>query len=93
MLAAMKPWSAATIRGAANSSGPPMDKIDKKAEQKIGEKALPVEPELVSTASSVHPVLGEVGMKESGEREADMMAGVKSDIVGSQIDICVCRLD
>ncbi|PSK35870.1 Transmembrane protein 69 [Elsinoe australis] len=55
------------------------DKIDHEHERKFGQKKLSAHPEIVSSSSSVHPVFGEVAMKEK-EDDTDMMAGVKSDL-------------
>lgn len=63
------------------SKGPPFDKIDTKAEQELSQKPLEASPETVSLNSSTHPVFGEVGLKEEREKDADMMAGVKADLV------------
>lgn len=57
------------------------DQIDTKHEQDIRGKTITPHPELVSSSSSVHPVNSEIGVEESGERETDMMAGVKADMV------------
>lgn len=59
----------------------PMDKINKEYEQKVAAEKLQANPEVVSSTSSTHPVFGEVGMPEDQHNDADMMAGVKSDLV------------
>ena len=41
-------------------------------------------PEEVSTTSSVHQVFHEKGVEE-GEKDEDMLAGVKADLVGIRI--------
>lgn len=56
-----------------------MDTINKAEEEALAKKKLPVEPEAVSTASSVHPVFGEVTGEEKKD-DTDMMAGVRSDM-------------
>lgn len=56
-----------------------MDTINKATEKAIGKEKLPVEPEIVSSSSSVHPVFGEV-VGEEKKDDTDMMAGVRSDI-------------
>lgn len=61
------------------STKPPMDTIDKATEEALSKKKLPVEPEAVSTSSSVHPVFGEVAGEEKKD-DTDMMAGVRSDL-------------
>jgi len=58
-----------------------MDNIDPKAESQMAGKPLPATPETVSSTSSTHAMFGEVGVEESKEKETDMMAGVKADLV------------
>lgn len=78
--AAYKPMTMAMSR--YQSKGPPYDRIDPKNEEKLANKNLEAHPETVSVDSSVHPVFGEVGLKEDAhEKDADMMAGVKADMV------------
>jgi hypothetical protein len=62
----------------------PMDKINKEVEAKLGNEKLKADPENVSSSSSTHPVFGEVGMTEDPHKDADMMAGVKNDMVSSE---------
>lgn len=62
----------------ASTKGP-MDTIDKSTEDAIAKKKLPIDPEAVSTGSSVHPVFGEVG-GEAKPDDTDMMAGMRSDM-------------
>lgn len=56
------------------------DKIDSKHEKELGAKKLSAHPEYVSTASSSHPIFGEVATKNK-EDDTDMMAGIRSDVV------------
>ena len=77
--AASKPLTLALARYASQQA--PMDKINTKHEAEVAKHKLQADPETVSSTSSTHPVFGEVGMEESGERDADMMAGVKQDMV------------
>lgn len=58
-----------------------MDKINKEVEARLGDEKLKADPEHVSSSSSTHPVFGEVGMTEDPHKDADMMAGVKNDMV------------
>ena len=74
-----KPLALQLMRAASDSRGP-VDKIDTAAEKAIGQKHLKSDPS-VSTTSSTHPIMGEVGLQESGERETEMLAGVKQDMV------------
>jgi hypothetical protein len=65
----------------------PLDKINKKNEEKIAHQKLEPTPETVSATSSIHPVLGEVATPEP-ERDVDMMAGLKQDVV-SRSPLCM----
>lgn len=58
----------------------PIDNIDSKHEQQLAKEKLHADPSIVSSTSSTHPVFGEVGTEEQ-EKDADMMAGVKQDLV------------
>lgn len=58
----------------------PMDNIDSKHEQQLAKEKLEADPNTVSTTSSTHPLFGEVGTEEQ-EKDADMMAGVRQDLV------------
>ena len=51
-------------------------------EDKFAAEQLQPHPELVSTSSSIHPVLGEVG-EDQKESDVDMMAGIRHDIVSN----------
>ncbi|KXT08558.1 hypothetical protein AC579_3728 [Pseudocercospora musae] len=55
------------------------DAVDSKHEAAIRGNTITPHPELVSTASSTHPVRGEIGAQEV-EKDTDMMAGVRSDM-------------
>ncbi|KAG9631238.1 hypothetical protein KCU64_g16746, partial [Aureobasidium melanogenum] len=77
-LAIGKPISFALARYATQQG--PMDKINKEVEARLGNEKLKADPENVSSSSSTHPVFGEVGMTEDPHNDADMMAGVKSDM-------------
>lgn len=58
-------------------------KEQKQAEDKYAHEKLKPTPETVSTTSSIHPIFEEQGVK-TPEKDIDMMAGVKSDIVGQK---------
>jgi len=58
------------------------DHIDRKHEAEVEAEKLELHPEDVSTTSSVHLAFHEKGVEEP-EKEEDMLAGVKSDLVGS----------
>ncbi len=60
----------------------PFDKIDKKHEELVEHEKLEVHPEDVSSTSSVHQLFQEKGVEESEEKDEDMLAGIKADLVG-----------
>ena len=59
----------------------PYDHIDKKHELALEREKLEAHPDEVSEASSVHGVFSEKGVEEP-EKDEDMLAGVKEDLVG-----------
>jgi hypothetical protein len=59
-----------------------VDKIDVKHEAEIAKHKLEADPKLVSSQSTTHPVLGEVGGVPEVEHDTEMLAGVKHDLVG-----------
>lgn len=75
-----KPLST-SLQHYATHPGNPFDKIDKKHEEVVEHEKLEPHPEEVSTTSSVHQVLHEKGVEEA-EKDEDMLAGVKADLVG-----------
>ena len=80
-----RPISAALQRYATSvptGSGTPFDHIDKKHEGKVAKSTIEPHPSDVSPSSSVRHVLGEEGVVEDRERDIDMLAGVKADLVG-----------
>lgn len=81
-LAIGKPMTLALARYATQQA--PMDKINKEVEARLGDEKLKADPENVSSSSSTHPVFGEVGMAEDPHKDADMMAGVKNDMVSRE---------
>lgn len=50
-------------------------------QKKIAEEKLTPHPDIVSASSSTHPIFSEVATPEE-EKDTDMMAGVKADMVG-----------
>lgn len=82
-LALQKPFSTSVQRYATHP-GNPFDKIDKKHEQKVEHEVLEPEPEHVSSTSSVHQVFHEKATEEP-EKDEDMLAGVKADLVGFSV--------
>ena len=80
-IAPHKPAVAALQR---NASGTAFDHIDQKRESKIAKTEIPVDPEAVSSDSSVRQVFSEQGVEEP-EKETDMLAGVKQDLVRTSI--------
>jgi hypothetical protein len=76
-----KPSTAALVRYASNTSNPPgIDPINTQKEEKIGEKVMRAHPERVTLESTTHPPFHELG-EASQEKEVDMMAGIKNDLV------------
>jgi hypothetical protein len=52
-----------------------------KVEDKYAHEKLKATPETVSATSSIHPITGEIGTPPPGkDKDADMVAGVKSDV-------------
>ena len=74
--------STALGRYASTHPGTPFDHIDKKHEKDVAKVAIEPHPEDVSTLSSVRQVMHEEGVEDQ-ERDVDMLAGVKSDLVSS----------
>jgi len=71
----------ATFQRHASSAQPPhFDKVNTKAEDKLAHQKLEAHPELVSSTSSIHPLNSEIGVQEQ-EKEVDMLAGMRSDLV------------
>jgi len=89
-LAIGKPVTLALARYASQQA--PMDKINKEVESKLGSEKLKADPDTVSSTSSTHPVFGEVGMPEDQHKDADMMAGVKNDMVSANSSSSNVRL-
>lgn len=82
--AASKPLALQLLRARYADTRGPVDTTDKKREEKNQAKILEADPETVSASSSIHPVFGEARVEQSGENETDMLAGVKSDMVGHE---------
>ena len=58
-----------------------MDKINEKAEGEIAKHTLTPHPETVSETSSTHPLFGEVATEDPDDKDTDMMAGIRNDLV------------
>ena len=67
--------------------------IDTKHEAQVLQKHLKAHPDQVSTTSSVHQVFHEKGVKEEEEKGEDMLAGVKGDLVHSNLITLLLRID
>ena len=74
-----KPFSTSLQRYSTHP-GNPFDKIDKKHEEAVEHEKIEAHPEEVSVSSSVHQVFHEKGVEEE-EKDEDMLAGVKADLV------------
>ena len=79
-LAIRKPLSTSLQRYATSLSGSPYDTIDKKHEEAVEQDKIEPHPNEVTATSSVHQVFQEKGVEEA-EKEEDMLAGVKEDLV------------
>lgn len=77
--ASMKPLALQFARGAAASNKDPVDTVDTKHEKELAKHIIEADPEMVSLDSTVHPVFGEVGVKEQQE-DQKIMSGVSADI-------------
>ena len=75
-LSPFRPCSLALQRYAST-----VDPISQKSEDRVGNTELEHHPEAVSTESSVRHVFHEEGVDEQ-EKDVDMLAGIKSDLVG-----------
>ena len=80
-----KPQTKALLRYSSSNvkDEPPYDHINAKQEDKYAHEKMEVHPESVSAQSSVRSVSGEEGVEEQ-EKDVDMMAGVKADLVRSR---------
>ena len=78
-LIAHKPFTT-SLQRYATSPGSPFDKIDKKHEEEVEYEKIVPHPEEVSATSTVHQVFHEKGVEEV-EKDEDMLAGVKADLV------------
>lgn len=54
----------------------------KQAESRYGQEEIKPTPETVTSSSSTHPIFSEVAT-EDPNRDVDMMAGVKHDVVSA----------
>ena len=82
-----KPVTAISFRYATTApTGPGFDRPDKKLEEKVATSEIKPHPEAVSTDSSVRHILREEGVDDV-ERDVDMLAGVKSDLVGPIVQL------
>ena len=82
MLQPYKATSTALLRYASTKPGTPFDHIDTKEEKKLAKSEIEPNPEEVSELSSVRQVFHEEGVEDK-ERDVDMLAGVKSDLVSA----------
>lgn len=72
-LAQIKPTQTAVLRRALSEER-------KQAEAKYAKEEIKPTPETVSSTSSIHPIVGEVG-GEPVHQDVDMSAGIKADLV------------
>lgn len=91
-LALYKPGTSALVRYASSSSNPPgVEDIDAKREEKIGQKVMRAHPERVSSESTTHPPFHEI-VDNNAEKEVDMMAGIRHDLVRQYRSSIACNL-
>lgn len=76
-LALHKPATTALLRYATTT---PFDRVDQETEDKIMNTRLEAHPKEVSSGSSVRHVIHEEGSQEV-EKDTDMLAGVRADLV------------
>lgn len=86
-LTVRKPFSTALQRYQTHTTtASPYDHIDPKEEKAAAQEKLEVNPDDVSSTSTVHQVFHEKGVEEP-EKEEDMLAGVKQDLVSPLRDV------
>lgn len=73
-LASMKPVQAAAMRRGLTDK-------QKEAEKRYAQEEIKPTPETVSSTSTTHAMFSEVGVEQPEKKEADVLAGVKSDVV------------
>jgi hypothetical protein len=72
--AALKPVQAAAMRRSITDA-------QKQAESRYAKEEIKPTPETVSATSSTHAMFSEVGVENPTPKDADMMAGMKHDVV------------
>jgi hypothetical protein len=70
----MKPIQSAIMRRGLTDA-------QKKKESGYAKESIKPTPETVSATSTTHAMFGEVGVKDPEPKDADMMAGMKHDVV------------
>jgi hypothetical protein len=70
----MKPIQAAVMRRGVSDA-------QKQAESRYSREELKPTPETVSVTSSTRSMVGEVGVQDPVAKDADMMAGMRHDVV------------
>jgi len=89
-LAPTRPLAAKTLALVRYQSGTPrdrkpMDEINAQHESEVAKEKLEVNPDAVSTTSSIHPFNSEIGQaskpKKKDDDDTEMLGGVKSDLV------------
>lgn len=91
---AVRPVRSVTVSILRYATGPsknnPLDTIDKSAEKKVGAQEIEAHPDLVSGGSSVRHVFE--SSPGAAEKDADMMAGIKADIVSLVLQSTIVTL-
>lgn len=82
-LASLKPTQAAIVRRGITDA-------QRKDEKRYAQEEIKPTPETVSSTSSTHAMFGEVGVKDpEGNKDTDMAAGLKHDVVGDPSIVCI----
>lgn len=84
-LALRQPVQNSLVRYQSTTSKPYQE-----AEAAYQKQKLEANPGEVSSASSMHPINSEIGTDE-GEKDVDMMAGIRSDFVRAPTTTCFAR--
>ena len=84
-----KPTTTSILRRQVSHSRPLLqlskyDKPDTEHERKVAEQKLKATPDTVSTTSSIHPVMGEVGVHDP-EDKPEVSGGIKADLVSGNV--------
>ena len=97
-IVAFRPFATSIQRYQEHPSGAPHPDLDRRLSREKFEDKLegrPMEsppPNEVNATSSTHAVFSEVGVHQE-QKDEDMMAEIKSDLVGQELELCWCKAD